>query len=151
MPQMSALEMGKRSGDLMKVDIDALHAYDQAIENTELISLRKQLAEFRADHERHVEQLRALTEAFDVVPPDCSQDFKGFLMEGFTALRSLTGVEGALKAMKSNEELTNRKYREALALGFTPRTRELLERNYEEEQVHLQVIERALAERIWEK
>lgn len=151
MPEMSATEMGKRSGDLMKVDIDAVHAYDQAIENTDLISVREQLAEFREEHEHHVANLRTLTEAFDVVPPDQSQSVRGFFMEGFTALRSLTGVEGALRAMKSNEELTNRKYREALAQAFPPKTRELLERNYEEEQKHLLFIERALADRIWEK
>jgi rubrerythrin len=151
MPEMSALEMGKRSGDLMKLDIDAVHAYDQAIDNTELISMRETLAHFRSDHQRHVVQLRKLIEAFDVVPPDDSQDFKGFLMEGFTALRSLSGVEGALKAMKTNEELTNRRYREALAEGFPPNTRELLEKSYQDEQEHLKFIERALAERVWEK
>jgi hypothetical protein len=53
--------------------------------------------------------------------------------------------------MRTNEEVTNRRYREALAQGFPPNTREFLERCYEDEQEHLKFIERALAERVWEK
>jgi rubrerythrin len=151
MAEMNSLETGKALSELVKVDIDAVHAYDQAIQRIEAISLRDELTLFRQDHDRHVSNLRKLIQAFDVVPPDLGQDFKGFLIEGFTALRSITGVEGALKAMKTNEELTNRKYREALAMSFSPNTRELLEKNYADEQKHLLFIDRALNDRLWEK
>ena len=50
-------------------------------------------------------------------PPKRSVDLKGLLLEGFTALRSVTGTEGALKAMQSNEKTTNKKYQEALAIS----------------------------------
>ncbi len=136
---------------LMQLDIDAVHAYTQAIENIEHRAVREQLTAFRGDHERHVTDLSQCIRRLGGDPPERQRDFKGFLIQGFTAIRSLTGTEGALKAMKSNEQTTNKHYREALAVQFPPDVRSVIERNYEDEKRHLAYVDDALADRVWER
>lgn len=151
MESMNNVETARVLGSLVQHDINAVYVYDQAIVSTELISLRNQLGQFRDDHYRHVENLSKVIRALGVVPPEYSQDFKGMLMEGFTAIRGRVGIEGALKALRSNEEYVMKKYREAYALPFTPNIGELVERNYRDVQHHVEFIEKMLADRIWEK
>ena len=79
-------------------------------------------------------------------------NFKGFFIGGFTSLRSLTGDEGALKAMRSNEELTNKKYREATEeWDLEPSIAGIVANNYEDEKRHLSYIEQAIESRAWEE
>jgi uncharacterized protein (TIGR02284 family) len=135
---------------LMQLDVDAVHAYTQAIENIEHRAVRERLTAFRGDHERHVTELSQCIRRLGGDPPERQRDFKGFLIEGFTAIRSLTGTEGALKAMKSNEQTTNKHYREALNIPFPTDVRALIERNYADEKRHLTFVDDALADRVWE-
>ena len=83
-------------------------------------------------------------------PPVFSRDFKGFLIEGFTAARSVTGTPGALKAMRGNEHLTNRSYKNALSWDLPQDVRTIIEANYEDERRHLSYIDDAIMKRVWE-
>jgi uncharacterized protein (TIGR02284 family) len=136
---------------LMQLDIDAVHAYSQAIDKIDHARVREQLIAFRRDHERHIADLSDVIVRLGGDPPERARDFKGFLIEGFTALRSMTGTEGALKAMKGNEETTNKHYRDALELDFSPDVRAIVQRNYGDEKRHLAYVEDALADRVWEQ
>lgn len=136
--------------DLIQLDADAVHAYEQAIERIDVPMIASRLDEFKTDHQRHISELSVAVRDLGGEPVEPSQDFKGFLIEGFTALRSVTGTEGALKAMKSNEELTNRKYEKALEAQLPDDIHELVQRNREDERRHLTYIEQALSERRWE-
>ena len=73
-----------------------------------------------------------------------SNYFKGYVIEGMTALRSMLGTVQALKAMKSNEELTNRRYMEALHLDLPEDIRAVVEQNRDDERRHLDYIVRAI-------
>jgi rubrerythrin len=139
--------------DLAHVDIDAWHAYGQAMERIEnALEIRRKLEEFREDHRRHETELAGKIVALGGNPPEFSKDFKGHLIEGFTALRSITGTQGALAAMRSNEQLTNRKYAKALdELALPSDIRMLLEGGYADEQRHLQYIEDRLDYLVEEK
>lgn len=136
---------------LAQLDIDATYAYNQAIDAIDHPQIRARLIEFRADHERHITDLSACLRQLGAEPPERSRDFKGFLIEGFTAIRSMTGTEGALKAMQGNEETTNKAYREALSAELPADVRALVQRNYEDEWRHLAYITAALAERTWDR
>ncbi len=98
---------------LAHLDVDAWNAYGQVVEKIGEADIRTKLEKFRDDHRNHFEALSELIEKFGDSPPEFSRDFKGFLIEGFTSLRGVTGTQGALEAMKINEELTNRNYHEA--------------------------------------
>jgi uncharacterized protein (TIGR02284 family) len=147
---MNSQDVIDRLSSLMQLDIDAMHAYGQAVDNIKDPAIKNELTMFRDDHERHIGDLALAINNLGGTPPERSRDFKGFLIEGFTALRSITGTEGALKAMQGNEELTNKKYGDALGLDLPPAIRDVVERNYRDEQRHLAYINEALANRTWE-
>ena len=108
----------KRLESLAQLDIDAVHAYTAAIERIDLSDVKERLIAFRGDHERHIADLSPLIEELGGQAPKNTPDFKGFVIQGFTALRSMISNESALKAMKSNEELTNKTYEQRLSSSF---------------------------------
>ncbi len=105
---------------------------------------------FRDDHKRHIEQLASEIRTLGGTPPEYSPDFKGYLISGFTSLRSITGTEGALKAMHSNEKTTNKHYDEAVTWPLTPSAKAVVDKGYSDERTHLQYIESTLEARTWE-
>jgi len=143
-------EIAKKINSLIQLDIDAIHAYEQAMKNVGEQYIRDQLAEYRNDHHRHFRELSAVVQAMGGTPPEFSPDFKGFFIQGFTALRSLTGTEGALKAMETNEKLTNKTYEEASSWDLPLDAASLVRSNFEDERLHLRYIQTALRNRIWE-
>jgi rubrerythrin len=140
----------KLLSDLIHLDVDAQYAYAQALDSVTHVEIREQFIRFRDDHARHVEALAAQIEALGGVAPRRTRDMKGFLLEGFTAIRSATGDEGALKAMKLNEQLTNRRYERAAKVAVEGAVAALIERHREDENLHLEYIEKALRDRLWE-
>lgn len=136
----------KLLADLAQLDIDASYAYEQALKNIDQQDIYRDIDMFRNDHLRHIDELNALIEKYDGEPVEKSQDFKGYLIEGFTSLRSMTGTEGALKAMESNEVLTNKNYKSALdqANNVPNEVKDLLNANYGDEQRHLDYIRNTL-------
>lgn len=135
---------------LVQLDYDAVLAYNQALDHIELADVHTQISAFRDDHERHITDLSKLLRDEGEAAPERSRDLKGFFIEGFTAVRSVTGTEGALRAMKTNEELTNRRYEQALTVELSAEARKLVEKNFHDEQRHLRWIEKTLAERPWQ-
>lgn len=140
----------KELNDLIQLDIDAIQAYEQAISNVTEANVKTQLDAFKADHHRHVTELSDEVRKAGGQPPEYKKDLKGFLIQGFTAIRSATGTEGALKAMLTNEKLTNRNYGEAVKKAFPANIQHVVERNLRDEQRHLAWIEDAIQRRIWE-
>ncbi|TGU74746.1 DUF2383 domain-containing protein [Geomonas terrae] len=129
---------------LIQLDVDATHAYDQAIKNVNEPIIKDKLIQFQADHRKHIDLLSAKMLELGGTPPELSSDFKGFLISGFTALRSLTGTKGALEAMESNERLTTSRYEEASKLDLPVDISAIVRANYSDEQRHLSFIREAL-------
>ncbi len=138
---MAQAEMIKNLNSLIQLDIDAVHAYDQAIKNIDDPVIRDRMADFRGDHQSHITDLSALVRKMAGAPPAFSPDFKGFLLQGFTAIRSATGTAGALKAMETNEKLTNRTYSDAVGWNWTPEAKVMVEKNFSDEKRHLEYIQ----------
>jgi uncharacterized protein (TIGR02284 family) len=138
----------KTLNDLIHLDVDAIHAYRQAIDACDTAEIKDRLTEFRGDHERHVRDLAVVVRGLGG-EPDERQDLKGFLIEGFTAITS-HGDRSALVAMRGNEELTTRRYDAARKANLTE-ARDLIERNYQDEVRHLTWIKDAITSRAWDK
>jgi rubrerythrin len=147
---MTNEEIVSELGSLIQLDVDAIRAYDQAIGNIDLPDVKARLTEFRRDHERHVSALSPEVQRLGGKPPANRPDVKGFVIQGFTAIRSMTGTEGALKAMQTNEKLTNRDYGKAVAMAFPPDIMTLLRSCADDERRHLDYIEQTLRLRPWE-
>ena len=131
---------------LIHLDVDAVHAYEQAIKNVSEPLIKDKLVLFQGDHRRHVDLLSAKMQELGGTPPKFTTDFKGFFISGFTALRSLTGTKGALEAMESNEKLTTSKYEKASALDFPADIATIVRANLADEQRHLAFVREALSE-----
>jgi rubrerythrin len=144
-------EMVKKLSSLVQLDVDAVHAYDEAIQQIDTVAVRERLKHFRNDHDRHIRELSEKIRELGKTPPEPTPDLKGIRIKGFTALRGITGTEGALKAMQTNETLTNSRYEEAADSDFRNDIKAIVEKNYKDEQRHLRYIEEALSTRAWEK
>ena len=129
---------------LIQLDVDATHAYDQAIKNVDEPVIKDKLIQFQADHRKHIDLLSAKVLELGGTPPELTSDFKGFFISGFTALRSLTGTKGALEAMETNERLTTSRYEEACKWDFPVDISAIVRSNFADEQRHLAFIREAI-------
>lgn len=130
---------------LIQLDVDATHAYDQAIKNVKEQVIKEKLIQFQSDHRKHIDLLSAKVLELGGTPPELTSDFKGFMISGFTALRSLTGTKGALEAMETNERLTSSRYEEASKLDYPVDVLAIVRSNYADEQRHLSYIREAIS------
>lgn len=133
--------------ELIQLDIDATYAYSEALKVIKEKDIHDKLQSFKQDHHRHIKDLAALLKDIGGEPIKYSQDIKGYVIEGITFLRSITGTEGALKAMMTNEKITNKKYAEALEYkGLTQEVRSLISTNFHDEKAHLAYIHQKVTE-----
>ena len=130
---------------LIHLDVDAFHAYEQAIKNIDEAIVREKLVLFQAEHRRHVNVLSEKMRELGGTPPEFAKDFKGFFISGFTSLRSLTGTKGALEAMETNERLTTSSYEKAAKLDFPADIASLVQIHLSDEQRHLSFIREAIS------
>jgi uncharacterized protein (TIGR02284 family) len=140
---MAKDDLVSRLNSLIQMDIDAVHAYDQAIEKMSDMDrdIRKDFKDFRDDHRGHVEKLSAVVRAQGGEPPS-SPDFAGYLKEGWVALKSMTGTKGALEAMMANENKTNARYGEAVGWDVPEQVSRILKDNLaHEERHHMHILE----------
>ncbi|MEX0797941.1 MAG: demethoxyubiquinone hydroxylase family protein [Bacteriovoracaceae bacterium] len=135
----------KKLEDLHQLDFDAVKAYEEAIERIKNPTIKNKLTEYKNDHLNHLQNLEELIVSKGGEKPDRKKDIKGYLIEGMTLIRSSMGDEQALKAMRQNEEITNKKYADALKeLSSEPEVSKVLNHNYEDERKHLVFIKEAL-------
>jgi rubrerythrin len=148
---MTHHEIAADLAELVQLDLDAILAYDRALEGIDVPHLAATLASFKLDHQRHVLELSQVLLGMSVNPPEAKPDLKGTLLGGVTGLRARLGTEQALRAMQPNEELTTTTYARMLAKPFPEDVLEIVRRNAADEQRHLSWIERAIDERAWER
>lgn len=148
---MDQKEIAKKLAALVQLDIDAVHAYQEAIEKIDHAPIREQLARYREDHNQHITALSAQIRKLGEVPPEFAPDFKGYIIQGFTSLRSATGTQGALKAMHTNEKLTNAGYNDAAEWQDLPMgIKQIIAMALEDERRHIEFIEYSLEHKTWE-
>ena len=129
---------------MINLDWDAAECYDRAMENIETPELRRNLGSFADDHRRHVDRLSERMRDLGEIPPERSKDMKGYFLEGFAAIRSMTGEDGALKALHSSEKLTNKATGMPENENLDAEARQIIMQNYDDEKRHLAYIEEVL-------
>jgi competence protein ComEA len=130
----------KALSNLVQLDIDTVHAYDQAVGQIDDPIIRDRLLEFQSIHQSRIGALAGEIESLGGQPPDRGKDVKGYVMEAFTAIRSFSGLKGALAAMKTTEEITNKYYGEAVSWEVPSDLKALLRTYFSEEKIHLEYI-----------
>ncbi len=141
---MDNKEVVERLGSLMRLDHDAVLAYNRAIDDIATRSIKAALQRFRSDHERHVGNLSDMVRNEGGEPPSLSRDARGVFLEGMTAVQSEMGERAALKACETGEKYVNYKYNQAVNDDFPRHVKQLLERNYDDEKHHLAYIQERL-------
>jgi rubrerythrin len=147
---MEQKEILKKLQSLVQLDIDAMRAYEQALKSIDVREVHDRIHDFYLDHERHVRTLSAVIVSYGEKAPEWKSDVKGFFISSFTAIRSSTGTEGALKAMRSNEKLTNSTYEAAEEWDMPENLMTIIREHLTDERRHLSYIESALAAKMWE-
>jgi len=135
--------------DLIRFDLDAIGAYDEAIEKIDNSVIRSQLESFRADHERHVVELSAIVRQHGGSPPE-KPGARGILRKTMTRIAGLMGVEATLSAMRSNERVLGDQYQRRLRLDLPSDIKAVVARNHGDELRHLAWIEQAIQQHLWE-
>jgi uncharacterized protein (TIGR02284 family) len=137
---MNEKNLTEALSNLVQLDIDAVYAYDQALKEIDDPIIKDRLHKFQDDHRNHISSLSKQIEALGGQPPEYSQDIKGYVIEAFAAIRSFTGLKGALAAMKTTEEIANRYYGEVVSWEAPSAVKEVLRTYFSEEKVHLDYI-----------
>lgn len=147
---MNDKEAIENLNDLIKLDIDAVNAYEEAIQRIDLSSVTTKLREFQNDHRRHITDLSDAVRKLGGQPAE-KPSIKGFFLKQFTSITSAMGNEAALRAMQANETLTNKSYAHAVKENWPANLRPIIERNYQDEQRHLAFIQDCITRRVWEQ
>ncbi len=142
-------KMIEELNELIRFDHDAIGAYNAAINDIQEVAVRDPLLQFRGDHERHVVDLSAIVRRLGGKPVE-NPGLKGVVRKTMTKVAGLGGTELTLKAMRSNEEVLNKTYAHHLSFDFPEDIKEVIRRNYTDEQRHLAWVESALQNRLWE-
>jgi len=122
--------------NLLLLEHDAIAAYEQTIQRLENPGRKQKIAEFKADHDRHVQELTRLATAVGAKPYR-EGDAKQMLTTGKVALASIMGDGAILAAMRSNEEDTVTAYERASRHAeATPEARTIFERAHADELRH---------------
>ncbi len=148
---METNEMIEKLNSLIRLDNDALSSYNKVIDVIDEPTLKTEITRFRDDHKRHVSVLSELVKSYGGSPSTQEKDIRGVFLGGATALQSLFGVEGALKALQTGEKVTNKNYSDAVQWNVPEDVKIVLRDNYGDEQRHLRFVETALRDKVWEK
>lgn len=139
-----------RLNDLIKLDMDAVASYEEAITEINLESVRWQLKEYQNDHRQHVTRLTAAVRALGGEPAERGS-LKGFFLKQITAITARMGNEAAIRAMQANEKLINSMYSKATHEDWPSDLKALVESNYHDEQRHLSYLQQCVRDQVWEQ
>lgn len=149
---MENKETARNLSSLVQLDIAAVRAHGQALEKIDRPLIREHLLRYRDDHSRHIDELSREIRRLGFSPPTGEHtDFKSFFIQEFTSLRSVSGIQGALKAIHTNEKMTHHQYEKAQTWNLNAHARDLVRRAFEDEQRHLNYLQKVLEEKAWEK
>lgn len=122
--------------DLLLLEHDAIAAYDETIARLENAQFKQTVAGFKADHDRHVQELTQLANAIGA-KAHREGDMKQMLTTGKVKLASMMGDKTVLSAMRTNEEDTVAAYdRAARHQDATPEATRIFQHAYADEVRH---------------
>jgi rubrerythrin len=124
--------------DLLKLDNDALQAYSLAIKALSSETLRSQLREHRADHQRHVDELSQLIRSRGGSPVSLPHLPTGAFKLALQAIGATGDDRSVLVAFKANERQVRDKYRRAAQKAYDADVLSVLARAAEDEARHYQ-------------
>lgn len=126
--------------ELIQVDIDAYHVYNNAAKSIKDQELKVVLSQFASKHEEHVNKLSKVLLELGGHPPSFSRDFKGFITSGYMNIKIAGGKARTLEAIETNEIISNRYYKKALTVMMPRRIKDIISSHLHDEKSHLDMI-----------
>jgi rubrerythrin len=139
-------EVLERLRDLIRIDIDAIHAYGMFLPHLEDPSNREKITRFRRDHEMHVMELTSMiTSIEEESAPAFTAEFRGFTNADFRSPEEGSSFEEALRIMLDNERILAAQYKEVVAIHeMPPEFHMVIDRYHKQELKHLAYLEELL-------
>lgn len=128
---------------LIKLEYDAIAAYQSAIERLDKAEYKEKITEFLGEHESHLKELDKAVRSEGGTSPT-KGDAMQILTQGMVMIAGLIGDEPILKAMKANEEVTCTKYEEAVNTGYPEQIQAVLRQGLSDERRHKDWIAKTL-------
>lgn len=147
---MRSIDAAAELGRLYALEIDAAHAYGNAVVLVGHGPIHGELRLFGLEHQRHVLVLQEALLRLGAEIPEAAPDVKGVVIGALTAPVRLLTLEDVLEGMRGNEQLTGSVYAKTLARPLPKGLRELLQPLSEEERHHLEWLDRMVSRRVWE-
>jgi rubrerythrin len=143
---MEYSEVLDRLRDLIRVDIDAVHAYAAFVKHFDDTAGREKVSRFHRDHEMHVMELSSMiTSIEDENAPAFTLPFQGFSTEGFGMPDPTQPFEQAIRIMLENERILVAHYKTVVAIHeMPPEFHMVIDRYHKQEQKHLSFLEELL-------
>ncbi len=140
----TSTDMASLIENFILLEHDAIAAYDATIERLSNPEYKAQIAEFRNDHLRHLDDLTQLAARYGANVPT-EGDMKEILTTGKIKLANLTGDDAViLQAMSSNETDTITAYSNGCENSVVPpEERMIFERGLADERRHKEWMDRA--------
>lgn len=135
MTDMNSEDLIKKLNNLIELDYDAIAAYKAAIERLEDTQFKQQLAAFMEDHQNHITALSESVRLEGGNPAD-GGDLKQILTKGKVVVAELGGDDAILKAMKMNEDVTNKSYEEMVDEPFQGTIKLIVQNGLADERRH---------------
>jgi uncharacterized protein (TIGR02284 family) len=146
---LSSEKIIEELNELIRLDHDAIGAYNEAIDGIDESRLRERLRRFCGDHVRHVADLTLIVRRLGGEPP-AKPAARGLSRMTLTKVAGLDDPEVVLKVMRSNENVIQKYYGECCQQDFPEEIRDVIQRHFGDEQRHCSWMEQALRARIWE-
>ncbi len=127
---------------LVRLEMDAALAYDQALAAVPDVAAKDALTQARLHHQRHLLELwQALIER-GASPPDV--DFRAFANASFAPVPPGADADAALRTLRHNERLLHRAYAEWVDRPLPADVQAIVQRVGDDERRHLGQLESAL-------
>jgi rubrerythrin len=132
--------------DLAQLDTDAVQVYGDVLSHVTDEDVRTQFQTFQGEHRHHASALSDTIVRLGGQKPDLQVDLMGRMADWVSTLRSMSGTQGALHAMKTAEQYHNRRYGEAVTWDIDDEEIvTMLTRFHDDEKRHLAFVEEKLA------
>lgn len=122
--------------DLLQLDHDAVQAYTAAMDSLTSEQYRGTIRTFRADHERHINELNGMVRARGGTPLDLPHVPTGAFKLAVQKAAGAGSDREILLAFKANEGQARDKYRRAAAAAWPPDVSATVRRNAADEERH---------------
>lgn len=127
---------------LTQYAIDESFLINQCIDNIKNQELKDKLLSIKSACEDNIQKLSTLGIKYGGEAVEYSEDFKGYFMEGYAAMRGAFTDQGALKALHTNLKLILKAFESPLNSSSLPKeVKETIQKAYEDNKEALHYID----------